>query len=164
MGDLTTEEILARCPSGLPWLSELAAQRRIVEVEIGSSKCWVVASWRRSMVISNAKASSAAICATAALITRAAILARYPFDPTWLHLLLARLLDMGEIARGAITANDRDEICDIHLFEQIHRRTLTILRKEAQAVPRHVWADFLVRRQHAQPDQRVTGIDPACAG
>ncbi|HQY27114.1 MAG TPA: hypothetical protein PLL45_19700 [Thermoflexales bacterium] len=88
-------------------------------------------------------------------VTREALLARYPFDPAWLDPTLARLLDMGEIARGAITANDRDEICDIHLFEQIHRRTLTILRKEAQAVPRHIWADFLARWQHAHPDERV---------
>lgn len=159
LGDLTTEEILARSPSGLPWLSELAAQRRIVEVEIGPARRWVAAELADEYVDFQHENILRRYLRHSGPITRAALLARYPFDPAWLDAILARLLDMGEIARGAITANDRDEICDIHLFEQIHRRTLSILRKEAQAVPRHVWADFLVRWQHAQPDQRATGID-----
>ena len=159
LGDLTTEEILARSPSGLPWLSELAAQRRVVEVAVGAAKRWVAAELAEEYVDFQRESILRRYLRHSGPIAREALIARYPFNPAWLDATLTRLLDLGEIACGAITANDRDEICDIHLFEQIHRRTLTILRKEAQAVPRHVWADFLVRWQHAHSDQRLTDTD-----
>ena len=40
---------------------------------------------------------------------------------------------------------------DRRALEQIHRRTLSLLRKEVQPVPFTVYADFLARWQHVSP-------------
>ncbi|MBV7332921.1 hypothetical protein KFU94_32785 [Chloroflexi bacterium TSY] len=49
------------------------------------------------------------------------------------------------------------EFVDRRTLEQIHRRTLNILRQEVRPVPLTVYADFLTRWQHLHPDERLDG-------
>lgn len=96
-------------------------------------------------------------------VTSALILARYAFPLEWLNEELARLVESRALAHGQFTpspatsAASTAEYLDRHTLEQMHRRTLTLLRKEVQPVPLPVYADFLTRWQHLHPATRLTG-------
>ena len=96
-------------------------------------------------------------------MTSALILARYAFPVEWLESELARLVESRALAHGQFTpsatptATATAEYLDRHTLEQMHRRTLTLLRKEVQAVPLPVYADFLTRWQHLHPATRLQG-------
>jgi ATP-dependent Lhr-like helicase len=97
-------------------------------------------------------------------ITVETIRARYNFPEEWLRGELNRLVESREIAHGRFTpaqtdpaTTPSDEFIDRRTLEQIHRRTLTILRQEVQPVPFTAYADFLARWQHLHPDKRLAG-------
>lgn len=98
-------------------------------------------------------------------VTSAMILARYAFPVEWLETELARLVESRALAHGQFTpsstptatATATAEYLDRHTLEQMHRRTLTLLRKEVQAAPLPVYADFLTRWQHLHPATRLQG-------
>jgi ATP-dependent Lhr-like helicase len=96
-------------------------------------------------------------------LTRDVILDRYAFPESWLDEMLARLVASREIVHGHFTPTGdqplRDEFCDRHNLEHIHRRTLTLLRKEVQPVSLYAYADFLTRWQHLHPHARLTGTE-----
>jgi len=183
LGDLTTDEALARCVDanqGRLWLAQLAEQGRLIELPIpargGTDSRWMMAEYaaeyRAAFGLAGALAadlSDAAMAAERVLrrllarsgpLTRSAILTRYAFGEAWLDATLSRLVDARAVAHGRFTrgATD-DEFCDRRNLEQIHRRTLTILRKAVQPVPLPVYAAFLSRWQHAAPDERLSGQD-----
>ncbi|MEZ4860302.1 MAG: DEAD/DEAH box helicase [Caldilineaceae bacterium] len=103
----------------------------------------------------------------AGAVTHALILARYAFPADWLEQELARLVAERQLAHGQFTPNPEGESAnpqsgaaeyiDRHTLEQMHRRTLTILRKEVQPVPLLVYADFLTHWQHLHPTSRLEG-------
>ncbi|MEJ5308452.1 MAG: DEAD/DEAH box helicase [Anaerolineae bacterium] len=90
-------------------------------------------------------------------VTLDAIRARYAFPVDWLEAELDRLIAARELVHGHFTPQvegapaPEAEFVDRRALEQIHRRTLTILRKEVQPVPFTVYADFLARWQHLAP-------------
>jgi ATP-dependent Lhr-like helicase len=99
-------------------------------------------------------------------ITLDAIRERYAFPADWLAAELDRLVGSRQLAHGRFTPqgarSDRvtsstDEFVELRTLEQIHRRTLTILRREVRPVPFSTYADFLARWQHVHPDERLTG-------
>ncbi len=181
LGDLTTEEIAARCAGdGTTWLAQLAAQNRIAEISIptrrGITTRWVPAElgneYRAAFGVAKSFAEFAQaadrilrrLLLNSATLTRDAILERYAFPESWLDETLAKLVASREIIKGFftqppndLTTQPPDEYCDARNLEQIHRRTLTLLRKEIQPVPIFLYADFLARWQHLQT--RVTGAD-----
>lgn len=170
MGDLSADEIAARGPKEAEvWLKTLVDDGRIDAVPIGAVARWAPAELVEEYEAAQLDGGRGDLAARERIlrrylrhsgpVVREVALARYPFEPAWLDATLSRLTETGEVVRGAITAADRDEVCDAHLFEQIHRRTLTLLRKEAQAVPISAWADFLARWQHAHPGGRLRGLD-----
>jgi ATP-dependent Lhr-like helicase len=93
-------------------------------------------------------------------VTIAAIRARYAFPADWLQAELDHLVAARELAHGRFTpdapAADA-EFVDRRTLEQMHRRTLTILRHEVRPVPFTVYADFLARWQHLHPATRLNG-------
>ena len=104
------------------------------------------------------------------------ILARYAFPEAWLQEELDRLIEARELVHGRFTppgvdeedaaereAEHAPEFVDRRALEQIHRRTMGILRKEVQPVPMGVYADFLVRWQHLHPAERLSGGDALTA-
>ncbi len=90
-------------------------------------------------------------------VTLDAIRARYAFPVDWLEAELDRLIAARELVHGHFTPQGdgvpapEPEFVDRRALEQIHRRTLTILRKEVQPVPFTTYADFLARWQHLTP-------------
>lgn len=90
-------------------------------------------------------------------VTLDAIRARYTFPVDWLETELDRLIAAREVVHGHFTPQVEGvpapaaEFVDRRALEQIHRRTLTILRKEVQPVPFTTYADFLARWQHLSP-------------
>jgi len=90
-------------------------------------------------------------------VTLDAIRARYAFPVEWLEAELDRLIAARELVHGHFTPQvegvlaPEAEFVDRRALEQIHRRTLTILRKEVQPVPFTTYANFLARWQHVTP-------------
>ena len=119
-------------------------------------------------------------------MTRVGILARYAFPPEWLDETLAQLVAEREVVQGyfgapATTPGDESglpsgeahhgvagltdgaetlQFCDRHLFEQIQRATLAILRREVQPVPLAAFADFLLGWQGLRQDEGDRGGSP----
>jgi len=93
-------------------------------------------------------------------VTLDAIRARYAFPPDWLQAELDHLVAQRELAHGRFTpdaATPAPEFVARRLLEQMHRRTLTILRHEVRPVPFSVYADFVARWQHLHPATRLSG-------
>ncbi len=90
-------------------------------------------------------------------VTLDAIRARYAFPVEWLEAELDRLIAAREVVHGHFTPQvegapaPEAEFVERRALEQIHRRTLTILRKEVQPVPFTTYADFLARWQQVAP-------------
>jgi ATP-dependent Lhr-like helicase len=93
-------------------------------------------------------------------VTLEGIRERYDFSEDWLQEELDRLIEARELVHGHVTPQSRSsagEFVDRHALEQIHRRTLGILRREVEPVPFTVYADFLARWQHLHPAERLAG-------
>ena len=99
-------------------------------------------------------------------VTIAAIQDRYAFPTEWMTVELARLVGARQLAHGRFTPQaarsdqttlPAEEFVELPALEQIHRRTLAILRREVRPVSFAVFADFLVRWQHLSPDERLAG-------
>jgi ATP-dependent Lhr-like helicase len=94
-------------------------------------------------------------------VTVDAIRQRYAFPLEWLQGELDRMVAGGDLASGRFSPSaprsPLPEFVDRRALEQIHRRTLSILRQEAQPVSCAVYADFLARWQHLHPAERLTG-------
>jgi ATP-dependent Lhr-like helicase len=181
LGDLATSEIAQRTtvdPAG--WIGQLAGAQRIVELSIptahGLRTRWVAAEYLPEYVAAFTQGARPEDARRAILerflrqagpVTSALILARYAFPVDWLDRELARLVESRTLAHGQFTpaatsvttpgATAPAEYLDRHTLEQMHRRTLTLLRKEVQAVPLPVYADFLARWQHLHPATRLAG-------
>ena len=175
LGDLTTDEITARCArDGAAWLAQLAAQNRVAEMAIpterGIATRWVpaelAAEYRAAFGVAKsfAEFDQAAqkilrrLLLNSAALTRDAILERYAFPESWLGETLARLLESRAISQFSQSPNHPiTEFIDGRNLEQIHRRTLTLLRKEVQPVSVFAFADFLARWQHLH--DRLSGAE-----
>ncbi|MCJ7548315.1 MAG: DEAD/DEAH box helicase [Anaerolineae bacterium] len=109
-------------------------------------------------------------------ITLSGILARYAFPESWLQAELDRLIEARDLVHGRFTPHPgatgpvpvattmaEAEFVDRRTLEQIHRRTLGILRKEVQPVTTTVYAEFLARWQHVHPEERLSGREALAA-
>ena len=188
LGDLSVAEVAARCTGSAPaaWLDELAAAGRVVEVSMpaagGPQPRWVGAEMSAEYAAATADASLVGGESLASLggpaaepilrrylrsagpLARRDLLARYAFEPGWLEETLTRLVRTRALLRGRFTQGtgegaEEEEFCDPQVLEQIHRRTLTLLRQEVQPVTLAAYADFLARWQHAHPATRLLGAE-----
>ncbi len=182
MGDLTPVEVAERAavdPSG--WIAHLAGAGRIVDRAIptrhGPARRWVAAeyapeyeaafgSWgTEGESIASEEARRRILerfLAQTGPVTLPAILARYGFPEAWLQEELERLVTARHLAHGRFTPGltaPADEFVERRTLEQIHRRTLTLLRREVQPVPFTVYADFLTRWQRLHPAERLSGAE-----
>ncbi len=175
LGDLSTDEIIARCTDdGRAWIKQLVASNRIIETLIPTRR-GIVARWVPTDLADEYRAAFGVaksfdeftlaaenilrrllLCSAAR--TRDAILERYTFPESWLDKTLARFVESREIAQFPESpTHPITEFIDSRSLEQIHRRTLTLLRKEVQPVSLFAYADFLTHWQHLHT--RVTGAD-----
>lgn len=185
LGDLSASEVSERAsvdPGG--WIGQLAGSQRIVEIAIptahGVATRWVAAELEGEYRIAFGNASDGQADARRTILTRflnqsgplttAAITARYAFPTAWLEGELDRLVAARHLAQGRFTptsaptatpvkavAGAETEFVDRRTLEQMHRRTLTILRSEVRPVPFTIYADFLARWQHLHPAARLSG-------
>ncbi len=174
LGDLTEEEVLAACTldaerGGAVWLNTLAQQGRAVRLAIGGEPRWLAVELAESyraafrspplgvMLGDDAANVLRRFLARSGPVTRAAILARYPFPPLQLDASLAAWVQSREIVLGRFSAPDQNEYVSAPLLDQMRRRTLSLLRQAVQAVPLEDYADFLVQWQHLAPPGRLAG-------
>jgi ATP-dependent Lhr-like helicase len=176
MGDLSTAEIVARTTGDpAPWLQTLHQQGRIRQLSIptayGSEVRWVSShqSTKYEEAFGLIEGAADPEAAREAILTRflghagpvtlETIRARYDFPSDWLAKALDRRIEVGEIAYGRFTpgAEAPQQYLERRNLEQIHRRTLSLLRREVRPVPRAVYADFLARWQHLYPEGRLGG-------
>ncbi|MBL7201755.1 MAG: DEAD/DEAH box helicase [Anaerolineae bacterium] len=186
MGDLSSSEIALRCtvdPAG--WIARLTGEERLVELAIptarGPAHRWVPAEYRSEYAAAFGLSEEVApgnAAAEARLrilqrflnqagpVTLEDIQARYDLPEDWLQAELDRLIEARQLAHGrftpeadgaASTLPSPAQYVDRAALEQIHRRTLHILRQEVQPVPLTVYADFLARWQHVHPRARLAG-------
>lgn len=91
------------------------------------------------------------------------ICARYAFDPDWLQQQLDRLVAERSLAQGRFTpglpAGTADQYLAVQALEQMHRHTLSLLRREVRPVPFTAYAHFLAEWQHTSPDSNLSGTD-----
>ena len=182
-GDMSaTEMALAATVDPSPWVARLAAQGRIVALDIpcahGVETRWVAAEYADAYRTALGMASSpqaaqpeAQLAAVRSIlerflryagpVTREAIRSRYRIQEEQLCTALEELIASRQVVRGRFTPHTDDtaseEYLHLHTLGQIHRRTLHILRHAVQAVPFAVYADFLTRWQHLHPAERLGG-------
>ncbi|HUQ78616.1 MAG TPA: DEAD/DEAH box helicase [Patescibacteria group bacterium] len=167
LGDLSTDEIAARCEggaaSGDPWLTELIASRRVVAARIAGDERWIaiedVARYRDGVGVSPPAGVPDAFLGPAAGALDG-LLARYarthgPFltpDPArrWglpagiVEDVLDRLLSAGTILRGEFRPGGAErEWIDPDVLRLLRRRSLARLRKEVEPVDPAAFARFL---------------------
>jgi ATP-dependent Lhr-like helicase len=189
MGDLSTVEVAARCAGdAAAWLETLAQEGRVLKVELptasGPARRWVpaelYAQYRAAFGLTGKPpASLPAYLAASGLSPDEAreallrrflahhtplraddILSRYDFPRPWLEARLAKLAADQELLCSRFTPEARGEQwCDRRVLEDIHRRTLTILRREVRPVPLASYVDFLTRWQHLAERERLAGPD-----
>ncbi|MBI3738871.1 MAG: hypothetical protein HY258_07475, partial [Chloroflexi bacterium] len=159
LGDLTMEEIIARCAGDArAWRAQLVAENRVQEISIatrrGEEKRWIISEGEQES--KGAEDNLRRFLAHAGPVTREKILDRYAFDETRLEKILDDLVASREIVTGVFFQSASDQTlqppqyCHRNLLEQIHRHTLTLLRKEIQPVSIFAYADFLTRWQKVQ--------------
>jgi ATP-dependent Lhr-like helicase len=163
LGDLTTPEIFERAAGDAgAWIAELERAGRIVPLELstahGTATRWVPAErvGEYGTLATNENILRRWMN-TAGPLTQGQVLARYAFDPLWLSGQLDALAQTGALVRGHFTRRDQDEYVDATLLEQIHRRTLNLLRVQVQPVSVYAYANLLARWQHAHPETRLAG-------
>jgi len=187
LGDLSPGEVARRTmvdPSS--WISRLAGDGRLVGMDIPTATSpefrWVYAEYKAeyeaafspsasSTPMGGTEGGSGEACrrilerflGNAGPVTLDAIRARYAFPVDWLEAELDRLIAARELVHGRFTPQPGAEqaagaeFVDRRALEQIHRRTLGILRKEVQPAPFTAYADFLARWQHIHPAERLDG-------
>ncbi len=193
LGDLTDEEIAARCaPAPLPhsteqrmhaseavgwppeeetgsavaasqscgaWLRRLASNGRIVSLEIAGQRRWVHA--ERLAEYTNLAANPVPVLrrwlAHNGAATAAALAARYGLSEPDVRVCLASLST--EVVEGQLSPDTGRQWIDRRVLEQIHRRTLTLLRNEVRPAPLHVYSEFLQRWQRVAASSDGSGRD-----
>jgi ATP-dependent Lhr-like helicase len=171
LGDLTTGEVALRCAQpARDWLTALATDGRAVEMVLptqhGPERRWVhaeLSAQYRDAFSGNGDAARSVLrrfLRNSGPVTLDALRARYAFAAEWLESSLAQMIEAREVARGRFTAGlESEEYCDRANLERIHRRTLTILRREVQPVSPAAYADFVLRWQHVHPASHAGGPD-----
>jgi ATP-dependent helicase Lhr and Lhr-like helicase len=168
IGDLTAEEILARCCGESTntvedWLEQLAHERRILRVQIAGEERWIAAEdaarYRDALGIPTPPGVPAAFLAPVSdplsdLVSRYArthapftveeIAGRTGMDPAIAEDVLERLEKEGRVIHGDFTrAVQQTEWCDSSVFRRIRQKSLAKLRREVEPVEPVVYARFL---------------------
>jgi ATP-dependent Lhr-like helicase len=187
VGDLSSVEIARRATvDPADWIARLSGQGRLALLEIptarGPEERWVAVEYAAQYEATFAPDRDVGpgvddarrqilhrFLAQAGPVTLEDIRARYAFPEDWLLEELDRLIEARELVHGQFTSRsgrhaeseraplNMPEYVDRRALEQIHRRTLGILRREVQPVPFTAYADFLARWQHLAPGERLRG-------
>lgn len=163
LGDLSAAELAAR---GVPpeWLTDLANEGRTVKLLIGGEERWVAAADRQ--LYADPDAHRPAIIRRFARsrgpFQIADITRRYGFTPDDVASDLETLQAEQVIAAGEFTPGvSGREYCDPEALRQIHRLTLSILRREVEPAPGDAFARYLLAWQQPSALARRAARSPA---
>ena len=172
IGPLSADEVAERCTdpaAAAGWLTELAAQRRVIEVRIAGQARWAAVEDAGRLrdalgvplppgvpaVFAEPVADPlgdlvARYARTHGPFTAAAVAARYGLGVAIVTGALRRLAAEGRAAEGEFLPGGRGaEWCEAGVLRLLRRRCLAKLRKEAEPVPPQVLAAFLPVWQNA---------------
>jgi ATP-dependent Lhr-like helicase len=144
-GDLSNEEIQSRSvgTQGEQWLAELVNSRRVVPWQFGDDERWVHAERTREYedLSRDPRPVLLRFLAHAGPTDLARLAERYDLPPDSVQ---EALREAGSLVAVGRFAGERDEQwIDRANLDQIHRRTLSLLRQEVQPVPFTSYAAFL---------------------
>jgi ATP-dependent helicase Lhr and Lhr-like helicase len=95
---------------------------------------------------------------TAGAVTVGEIQARYGWPAGWIERQLEDWQRAGKVVRGRFRRGVEEiQWCARALVERARRRALQLLRAEIEAVDRATFMAFLIRWQHVDPRDRLTG-------
>ncbi len=180
LGDLSADEVLARSnPGSQEWLRNLADMQRIVPIAFSMDENRWVASeqyehYRDAFGLiesltelpPNLKAPAQPPDAARRWVlqrytqnhgpfTTEQLAARYPWPEGWLERTMEELTAAGQLIHGRLSHSQGElEWCDRAVLERIHRRSLSVLRKQVKPVSIPAWLDFRSRWQAIHPHYR----------
>ncbi len=157
VGDLSEAELAERGVRE-EWLAELAAQRRTAPVEINGERRWVAFDdlGLYTDLAGNAGAVIRRYARSRGPFTAGDVVQRYGYAEATVRRYLETLREEGLVAAGAYTpGRTGQEYCDVEVLQQIHRRTLAILRREVEPVDGTAFARFLLNWQGVGGADRV---------
>jgi ATP-dependent Lhr-like helicase len=180
MGDLSSSEIALRAMvDPADWIARLSGENRVLWLTIptacGAEERCVAAEYGPEYAAAFGLGEESGRSVTpedarrrilqrflrhAGPVTLDGILERYAFPEDWLEAELDHLVEARDLVHGHLTpqsSSSAAEFVDRQALEQIHRRTMGILRREVEPVPFTVYADFLARWQHVNPGERLSG-------
>ena len=167
LGDLSRQEIVARAADAEPWIDELVAARRIVEIRI-AGECRLIAAedvgrYRDALGVVPPIGLPAAFLdesvePLADLVSRFArthvpfttehIAARWAMGTAPIRSVLSRLAEQHRVVSGEFTPGGQGgEWCDANVLKRIKRRSLARLRAEIEPVDVSDLGNFLLHWQ-----------------
>ena len=163
LGDLTDDELAARVSVDVEalgaWLSELERKGRAVRRDVGGEMRWVSAE-RVADYLELAHHPQPVVrryMMHAGPTTAGALGRRYGLSEPAALAVLGELGD--DVVSGRFTPDGAEEWIDRRNLEQIHRRTLSLLRKEVRPVPLTAYAEFLAGWQGCEgSDGRIRDL------
>ncbi len=189
LGDLTHVEAMARAAGdGEQWLLQLAAEGRLIRVPFacadGEELRWIFAEdygrYRDALSLPDQPPVSVpdellacredpeqawerllhVYAAGRGPFSRQQVLTRYASLAPWLDALLDSLTARGRLVKGRLSPGAQEiEWCDRRVLERIHRRTLSLLRKEIRPAEPPAYVDFLARWQGLHPRHQRKGVE-----
>ncbi|WP_460799076.1 ATP-dependent helicase [Nocardioides pacificus] len=187
LGPLTTAEIAERAVADdvAPWLTDLHAVRRVVEVRVAGEERWAaiedVARLRDGLGVPVPPGTPDVFADPVEdplgdLVSRYArshgpftveeLATRYALGVAVVRHTLQRLSAAGRILDGEFRpSGSGTEWCDAEVLRKIRRRSLARLRKEVEPVEPEALGRFLVAWQHVSPVTRgaLRGVDGVLA-
>lgn len=166
VGDLSAAELAERAVDPA-WLETLERERRAMLVKVNGEARWIAAD-DRAMYADLTGYAGAVIRRFArnrAPFRPEELVARYGFEPETVLRYLAVLQAEGILAAGEYTPGAVGrEYCDTEVLRQIHRQTLSVLRREVEPIDGAAFARFLLAWQGvgaAKPAVRNNGVPHA---
>jgi ATP-dependent Lhr-like helicase len=154
VGDLSEEEIAARCEGdGRAMLLLLAADGRAVRREFPSGPRWIAGEDRAAYDSLGEEAGAAALIGrflrSRGPVSTDQIAARFGTTRERAEVIARRLEGSRDIVRGRFRTGEGmtpggDEWCSRTAMEQMHRKTISILRKEITPCPAAEFTRFLL--------------------
>ena len=170
-GDLLETEVRECCGERWSmWLSELAEQGRVVQIDVPTSGGQMESRWisrddrgTYAAVLRGGTDAVALADVLARYIQRCGPLgmsevnARYPFGSERIDAAVELLVEDGFVARGYFTRSDEQEVIGIASLEEVRARTLAILRSEVEPVSPMRYQQALLARHNIVEGSRLEG-------
>jgi ATP-dependent helicase Lhr and Lhr-like helicase len=163
LGDLSDEEIIARCVGDARSMIEtLARDGRAQLQELPDGPRWIAGEesevYTNLAVEANARRVVLRHIQSHGPVSSRILARRYGLDESRVKHIAAHLPPESKVVSGRFRGGfDEPELCYRPTLERIHRQTLTILRREITPCSLVDFSKFLLHWQHIDPATRLTG-------